>query len=119
MDLKLRCDLSRQLGDPNVLHDDRIRARLGDRGQASGRFGQLMIEDQGVEGNVALDPALMQGAHHVRQFGQREADLGAGGEVLQAKIDRVRAGFDRGLQLRPIAGWAHNFRFSRVNGAGR
>jgi hypothetical protein len=75
-----------------------------------------VVEDQGVEGDVALDAAGVERAHHRRQFFQREADFGAGGEVLEAEVDRVGAGFDGRAQLRPVAGGTHDFRFGQVTG---
>ena len=73
---------------------------------------QLVIEHQRVEGDVALHAAPVQRAHHFRQFGQREADLGARREMVQAEIDRVRARLDGGAQLRPVSGRTHDFGFA-------
>ncbi len=70
---------------------------------------EFVVEDQRVEGDVALDAAGVQGAHHLRQFRQRKADLGPRREMLEAEVDRVRAGLDGGVQLRPVAGRAHDF----------
>ena len=47
------------------------------------------------------------------QFFDMEADFGAGGEVFEAEVDGVGAGFDGGAELRPIAGGTHDFGFSR------
>ena len=70
----------------------------------------LVIEDQRVEGDVALHAAPVQRGHGLRQFVQREAHLGARGEVLQSEIDRVRAGLDGRAELRPVSGRTHDFR---------
>ena len=70
---------------------------------------QFVIEDERVERDEALDAAPVQGAHHFRQFGERKPDLGARGEMVQAEIDRVRARFDGGAQLRPVSGRTHDF----------
>ena len=32
--------------------------------------------------------------------------------MLEPEIDRVRAGFDGGVQLRPVAGGTHDFGFT-------
>jgi hypothetical protein len=56
----------------------------------------------------------VQRVHYLGQFGQRKAHLGAGSEMLQAKIDGIRAGLDGSVQLRPVAGGAHDFRFNGV-----
>ena len=80
---------------------------------ASAASAQLVVEDQRVEGDVALDAAPVQRAHDLGQFVQREADLGAGGEVLQPEVDGIGAGFDGGVKLRPVAGRAHDFGLDR------
>ena len=49
VNLQLRRDLVRQLGDADILHNDRVRAGLGDRGQRCGGLAQLLVEDQRVE----------------------------------------------------------------------
>ena len=73
---------------------------------------QFVIEDQGVERDVALDAAAVQGAHDFGQLGQVEADLGAGGEVLEPEVHGVGAGFDGGVELRPVTGGTHDFRLT-------
>ncbi len=73
---------------------------------------EFVFEDQRVEGDEAAHAAAVQGRHGLRQFLQREAHFGARGEVLEAEIDRVGAGFDGGAQLRPVAGGTHDFGFA-------
>ena len=68
---------------------------------------------QRVEGDVAAHAARVQGAHGLRQFRQIEAGFRAGGEVLEAEIDRIRARFDGGVQLRPVAGGTLDFGLAR------
>ena len=114
VDLEIGRDLPGKLRDGQVLHDDGVGAGFGDGAQEPGGFGQLMVEDQRVEGDIALDAAAVQRAQRVGQFGQGEADLGAGGEVLEAEVDGVGAGLDGGVQLRPVAGGAHDFGFTAV-----
>ena len=53
---------------PQVLHDDRVRPRLRDPGEASRRLAQFFIEDQRVERHVPLHAPPVQRAHHLRQF---------------------------------------------------
>ncbi len=109
--LQVRRNLPGQLGNAHVLHDDGVDAGGGNGRQGLGRLFQLMVEDKRVEGDIAAHAAPVQRRHHIGQFGQREADLGAGGEVLEAKVDGVGACFDRGMQLRPVAGRAHHLWF--------
>ncbi|MCU0228040.1 MAG: hypothetical protein MUF01_10415 [Bryobacterales bacterium] len=45
-----------------------------------------MLKDEGVEGNVAADAALVEGAHEFGHFGDVEAHFGAGREVAKASI---------------------------------
>ena len=90
-------DLVCQLRDAHILHDDRIRACGGNLLQGLHRVAQLVIEYQRVEGDVAFYAAPVQGADYVRQFCQREAHFGAGAEVLQTEVNRVRTRFDGGL----------------------
>ena len=49
MDLQIRRDLARQLGDADILHDDRVRAGLGDGCQCFGGLAQLVVEDEGIK----------------------------------------------------------------------
>jgi len=53
----------------------------------------------------------VEGAHDVGQFAEGEANFGAGGEVVEAKVDGVGAGFDGGVQLGPVPGRTHDFGF--------
>ena len=103
---------------PTILHDERVGAGFGDRGDALRSFCQLVLEDEGVEGEIALHAAAVQGPHDFGQFSSVEADFGAGGEVLQAEVDGVGAGFDGGAQLRPVSGRAHNFWFLGIRAVG-
>ena len=90
----------------------RVGPGFGDFGQRARRLFQLVMEDQRVERHVAFDAAAMQRGHHLRQFGQREAHLGARREVLESEIHRVRARLDGGAELGPVAGRTHDFRFT-------
>ena len=70
-----------------------------------------MVKHQCVEGYKTFDAALVQGLHHLGQFGEVKADLGTCRKVVQAKVDGIRACFDGGLQFGPMSGRAHQFRF--------
>ena len=95
--------------DAEVLNDQRVGAGFGDGGDGAGGFGEFVFEDQRVESEIAADAARVQRAHDFGQFFEREADFGARGEMLQAEVDGVGAGFDGGAELRPVTGGAHDF----------
>ena len=61
VDLQVGRDLPRHAHDADILHDDRVGAGLGDRRQRARGFVQFVVEDQRVEGDVALDAAPVQG----------------------------------------------------------
>ena len=112
VDFQVGRDLLRHADDAGVLHDDRVGSRLGDFGQRARRFVEFVAEDERVESDEALHPAPVEGGHHFRQFLQREPDLGARREVLEAEINGVRPGFDGSAQLWPVSGRAHDFGFT-------
>ena len=85
VDFQIRRDLARQRDSRPVLHDDRVGPGLGDRRERAGRGLQFVVEDQRVEGDVALDAAAVQRSHHLRQFGQREANLARAVKCLSPK----------------------------------
>ena len=58
-------DLVRQLRHAHILHDQRIRASGGDLLNRFDCFAQFVVENQGVKGDIPLDPTTMKGAHHV------------------------------------------------------
>ena len=67
-------------------------------------LGHLVLEDQDVEGDVALHAAPVQELHQLRQIGLGEVVRPHPGvELLQAEVDRVRAVLDRGPRALPIA----------------
>ena len=72
-----------------------------------------MFEDQSIEGDVAADTALMQRAHHLRQFAHVKTDFGPGRKMLEPEIAGIRTGFDRRAKLGPVARRAHDFGFIR------
>ena len=72
-----------------------------------------MVEDERVEGDVALHATAVQRTHDLRQFLDGEADLSARGEMFQPEVDGIGAGLDGSIELRPIAGRAHDFGLDR------
>jgi hypothetical protein len=94
-----------------VLNDKSVDARLRNAGNGFRGFFHLVFENEGIEREIAPDPARMQRADGFRQFFHREADFGAGREMFQTEIYGIGSGFNRGPQLRPITGRAHDFRF--------
>ena len=78
---------------------------VGDRASETHGLGQLVGEDQRVEGDVAADVAAVQIVEDLGQLFQREiGGAMAGVEVRQAEIDRVGPVGDRGAQRLPVAG---------------
>jgi hypothetical protein len=104
-------DAPHKLRNAHILHDEGVSARRGDGSDRLHGGFQLVVEDQRVEGDVALHPAAMQRAHHLRQLVERKANLGARREMLEAEVDGVGACFDGGVELWPVAGRTHDFRF--------
>ena len=113
MDFQIWRDLFGEPGHAHVLHDDRVDSAVRNRRHGTRRFAQFMIEDEGVEGEVAADAAPVQGRASRRAIRQGESDLGSRREVLQAKVDGVGAGLDGGAKLRPVAGGRHDFGFDQ------
>ena len=112
VDFQVGRDLLRHAHHAHVLHDQGVRARLGNLRQRARGFVQFVVEDQRVESDVALDAAPVQGRHDLRQFRQRKPHLGARREVFEPEIHGVRARLDRGAQLWPVSGGTHDFRFT-------
>ena len=99
---------ARQLGNADVLHNQRVDARAADGLQRLRCAGQFMVKNQRVEGEVAAHAAPVERLHDLRQFVQSEAHLGARRKVREAEVDGVGACFHGSVHLRPIAGRAHN-----------
>ena len=113
-----RGDPAGQLGDSDILHDHGIDAGGSHRSERAGCLGQFVVEDQGVKGEIAFDPAAVQRAQDGGQFVERKADLGAGGKMFEPEVDGVGTRFDRSVQLRPVPGWAHDFGLEGSFGGG-
>ena len=99
------------LENSGILHDERVGAGLHDCRAGAAASSDLMFEDQSIECQVAAHAAGMQRLHHFRQFVEVKADFRARRKMLQAEIHRVRARFDGGVELWPVSGRAHDFRF--------
>src|SRR5438874_5333529 len=110
----IRRHFAQQFQNAEILDNQRIRASLDDRrGNARG-FAQFMLEYQCVESDVAAYAAPVERPHHLRQFFEGEADFGPRGEMFQPEIDSIRARLNRGTQLWPVTGRAHDFRFRQT-----
>ena len=72
-----------------------------------------MIENEGVEREVAADASPVQGLHYIRQFIQSESYLGSCREVFESKIDGVRSSLDCSVKLRPVTSGRHDFGFNQ------
>ena len=115
MELHAGGDFARQADGGQILDDHAVGSGLGDGGDYAGGFFQFMFEQQGVEGDVAADAACVQGAHGLGEFFDAEARFGARGEMFQAEVNAVGAGFDGRVQLRPVAGGAFYFWLASVS----
>ncbi len=79
-----------QTPDPQILDDDPVGIHLLQGCQNLDHPGQFTLFEQGVEGNVEPPPLLVGVSGHSGRLGQAEIlGLGAGGELLQAAIDRI------------------------------
>ncbi len=97
-------------GDAEVLDDDRIDARLG--AEADGRFDarELVVEDERVERDVALGPALMEIPKGFTERVPVEVRrAGARVEPVQSEVDGVRTRLDCGAQRGEVAGGGEDF----------
>src|SRR5580704_12988311 len=112
MQLHVRSNLPDQPYDAVVLHDHRVRSRLDDGGDRPRGFQQLVLENQRIEGDESAHASRVQSTHDLRQLIERKSSFRSCRKMFQTEIDRVRASLNRGLQLRPIAGRAHEFRLA-------
>ena len=121
MDGKIRRDGADQAADADVLHDGGVDAGRDHAAHIILRLGQLVGEDQGVEGDIAPNAALMEERHQLGQLGHGEvAGPHAGIEPLQPEIDRIGAVLHRGAHARPVPGRGEHLRANRgVVPAGR
>jgi hypothetical protein len=91
--------------DAQVLDDHGIDAGAGDLLEVVLGSGELIGEDQGVEGDEAFDVVAVEVLHDLRQF--RECEIGgavAGVELVEAEIDGISAIGDGGAHGVPISG---------------
>ena len=70
-----------------------------------------MIENKRIERHESFDAAPMECAETAWQVLERKANFCPRGEMVQTKINRIRAGFDGSAQLGPVTGGAHQFGF--------
>ena len=90
--------------DAPVGGEDGVDERRGEVERAADG-AQLAVEDDRVERKVELSPARATAHRRLAQAGLVEVRRGGGAHVepAQAEIDGVRAGVERGLQLREPA----------------
>jgi len=89
------------IGDDHCIHPDPVG-----RGEETTRQGQVVIVEEGVQCQIAPDPAPAEPLHDLGQIGQVKGPTGPRPQVQlgQPIIDRTRAGINGGLQGRKIAG---------------
>jgi hypothetical protein len=104
--------LACELGNTNVLNDERIRASLDNRCKRASSFSKLMVENKSIKSNISSHTPMVQGSHDLGQLGQREAHLCPCGKVFETEVDCVSSCFDGGVELWPVAGRTHDFRFT-------
>jgi hypothetical protein len=105
VDGQVRGDAARALLRADVLDDERVDARRGGLADGALKRGQLLVKDEDVEGEVALDAPRVQVGRHLGQILGRKVG-GARARVearRQAEKDGVGAVLDRGPELRPAA----------------
>ena len=96
--------LANQPADADILHDRGVHPGRDHRPHVLLGLGHLVLEDEDVEGDIALHAAPVQELHQPGQIGLGEV-VGphAGVELLQPEVDRVRAVLDGGPGAFPIA----------------
>ena len=93
-----------QPADADILDDRGVHPGRNHRAHVLLGVGHLVLEDEDVEGDIALHAAPVQEFHQPGQIGLGEiVGPHAGVELLQAEVDRVRAVLDRGPGAFPIA----------------
>ncbi len=113
MELHVGGDFAGQAHGGEILDDHAVGSGFGDGGDDARGFFELVFEEERVEGYVAADAAGVQGTQGFGEFVEVETGFGAGGEVFQAEVDAVGAGFDGGVELGPVAGGALYFWLAR------
>ena len=111
MNLQCGRDLFDQPRDANVLNDDGVHSRGRDCHDCQLGLFNFVIKNQGVESDESLYTSGVKRLDRLGKFLKGKPDFGSSRKMIQAKVYRVGARFDRGLKLRPVPGWAHEFRF--------
>ena len=96
---------SDQAADSHVLHDGGIHSRRDERAQELFRLRHFIGKDQGVEGDITLDPAAVEELHQAGQIGLREIlRAHPGVEPVQAEVNGIGPIFHGGLDAFPVTG---------------
>ena len=109
---QMGCGRARQARHPDVLHDEGVHPAARGMPYLSLDLGQFFVEDQGVEGEIAAAAVGMEAVHGFGQLPGGEAGgAGTGVEAaVQAEIDGVGTGVQRGLELPRPAGGGEDLR---------
>src|SRR5262249_10924734 len=102
---EIRRELPDEATNADVLHDGGVHAGGNDGAEVVFGVGQFVLENEGVESDVATNAALMEEFHELREVTHGEV-VGAhpGVEFFKAEVDGVGAVFDGGVGAFPIAG---------------
>ena len=108
--VQARRDVADQVRHAQVLHDDGVDARRGDRLDVVGGRRQLVAENEGVEREETLHVVVVQVGDDLRQIVQLEVGGTVPGiELVEPEVDGVRPVGNRGTHRVPIAGGGEQF----------
>ena len=97
VDLQIRTDSPDQSNQPQILHQNGIQPRLGDRPHRLLDHRQFVGKSQDVQRHIAPQTAAVQQPNHFRQLFEREVRRAVAGiqADLEAEINRVGPVLDR------------------------
>ena len=110
MNLDVGGEFDRHLGKTDILNDEGVDfAFLGEAELVGGGF-ELTSKDEGVHGEEAFDPVLVEKGHELGEVLVGEiVGSQAGIEGGETKIDGIGTSGDGGAGAVPVAGWGKKF----------
>ena len=104
VDRQVRREGANQSAEADILHDHGVDPGGDEGADVVGGFGDLVGEDEDVEGDVAAHAAPVEEAHELRKVGGGEVVRAHPGvEALKAEVDGVGAVLDGGAHAVPVA----------------